>query len=64
MKVNAGVAPPPGEGLMTESLAVPPRVRFAGGTLAWSEVALTKVVVKATPFHSTFDVFTKLVPVS
>jgi hypothetical protein len=49
---------------MTESLAVPPRVRFAGGTLAWSEVALTKVVVKATPFHSTFDVFTKLVPVS
>jgi len=63
-KVNGVDVPPPGAGLTTVSFAVPPRLRSVAGRLAWSEVALTNVVVKATPFHSTFDVFTKLVPVT
>jgi hypothetical protein len=56
--------PPPGVGLITVRAAVPAVVRLAAGMMAVSDVAETKVVASAVPFHSTSDVATKPEPVT
>lgn len=55
--------PPPGAAFTTVTFAVPAVVRSPTGTAAVICVALTNVVTKATPFQSTTEVGTKLVPV-
>jgi hypothetical protein len=56
--------PPPGAGLTTVTDAVPAVATLAAGTAAVSCVEETKVVVKAEPFQLTFEVETKLVPLT
>jgi len=56
--------PPPGNGLNTVTKMAPPVVRSPAGTMAVTCVALTIVVVNATPFHSTTVPAKKFVPVS
>jgi len=64
VKVIAVELPPPGVGLNTVTEAEPAVCRSVPGTAAVSCVALTKVVVSATPFHCTTAPLTKLVPVN
>jgi hypothetical protein len=54
--------PPPGVGLKTVTEAVPAVAISEAGTAAVNWVALTNVVVKATPFHCTTEPATKFVP--
>jgi hypothetical protein len=64
---NVNVAsdvPPPGVGLKTVTEAVFAMAMSAAGTVAVSEVALTKVVGSAEPFQFTTEVLTKLDPVA
>src|SRR6267143_5645078 len=63
-KVCAAEVPPPGAGVTTVTEAVPVAARSAAGIAAVSCVALTKVVVRAAPFHCTVAPFTKPLPVS
>src|ERR1035437_2072962 len=56
--------PPPGVGLNTVILNVPPTVRSLAGIVAVNRVALTKVVVRAEPAKFTTDPDTKLVPLT
>ncbi len=63
-KVCAAEVPPPGAGVTTVTEAVPVAARSAAGIAAVSCVALTKVVVRAAPFHWTVAPFTKPLPVS
>ncbi len=64
LRVNVIVVeiPPPGVGLNTVTEAVPADCKSVAGTVAVNCVALTKVVVSATPFHCTTEALTKLVP--
>src|SRR3984893_1733790 len=62
VNVSAPDAPPPGAGLNTVTEAVPELARSMAGTLAVTRVALTNVVVNATPFHCTTEPLTKLLP--
>ena len=64
VSVRAAEVPPPGKGLNTVIEMAPPVVRSPAGTMAVTCVALTIVVVNATPFHSTTVPATKFVPVS
>ena|ERR1700730_5460407 len=58
VKVAGAEVPPPGAGLLTVTLTVPAVAMSEAGTEALSLVPLTNVVVSATPFHCTTDVFT------
>src|SRR2546429_6627117 len=49
-------------GVNTVTGAVPVEVRSVEGRLAWSSVALTKVVGRSPPFQRTTDEATKLCP--
>ena len=51
MKVFPLLVPPPGVGLNTVTVAVPAVLMSAAGTVAVSDVLLTNVVVRLTPFH-------------
>src|SRR5438309_1013735 len=62
--VRAADVPPPGAGVTTVTEAVPVAAMSAAGIAAVSCVALTKVVVRAAPFHWTVAPFTKPLPVS
>src|SRR5206468_3255993 len=62
--VRAAEVPPPGVGVMTVTEAVPAVAMSAAGIAAVSCVALTKVVVRAAPFHCTVLPVTKPVPVA
>src|ERR1700693_166954 len=61
---NAGVAPPPGIGLFTETFSVTPCVKSLEGTVVWTSVELTNVVVRTVPFTKTLDDLLKLLPVT
>lgn len=63
-KVCPPEVPPAGAGLKTVTEAVPAVAIFPAGTLAVSEVELTKVVVKSAPFQRTMDPATKFEPVA
>ena len=56
--------PPPGAGLNTATWAVPPDAMSLAGIAAVNRVALTKLVVRAVPFHWTKELRTKFVPVT
>src|SRR6266850_3991819 len=56
--------PPPGAGVTTVTCGVPAAATSAAAMAAVSCVGLTKVVVRAAPFHCTLEPLTKLVPVS
>src|SRR5579863_10167830 len=62
--VLAFEVPPPGVGFITVTLAVPAVLIALAGTLAWSTVPLTNVVVSWPPFQLTFDFETKLPPLT
>ena len=51
-------------GFSTATLAVVGVARYSTGMVACKEVAETKVVVSASPFHEILLPFTKLVPVA
>src|SRR5206468_457004 len=63
-KVCAPEVPPPGAGVTTVTEAVPALAMSAAVIAAVSCVALTKVVVRAAPFHCTVLPVTKPVPVA
>ena len=56
--------PPPGAGLETVTVAVPPVATSAAVIAACKLVLETNVVVRAVPFHCTFEEDTKLEPVT
>jgi hypothetical protein len=55
--------PPPGAGFMAPTVTGPTIAISEAGTVAVREVALTKVVVSAVPFHNTTEALTKFEPV-
>lgn len=63
-KLIATEVPPPGAGLITVTFALPALTRSKGGTVAWSRVLETSVVVSAAPFHAMADPLTNPVPVA
>jgi hypothetical protein len=64
VKVNVPDAPPPGAGLETETIFVPPVAMSAAVIAACKLVLETNVVVRAPAFHSTVEEGTKFVPVT
>jgi len=64
VNVNPLDVPPPGEGLPAVIVAVPAVVRYPAGTVAVSEVVLTRVVASGVPFQFTTDPETKFEPVT
>jgi len=64
VKVWAEEVPPPGIGLKTVTLAVPWVTMSEASIAAVSWPEETYVVVRSTPFHRTFDVVMKLLPVT
>ena len=56
--------PPPGEGVKTDTLAVPEEIRSPAAMVAVSVVLLRKVVDRIEPFHCTVELDTKLAPVN
>src|SRR5438874_12776892 len=62
-KVCAAEVTPPGAGVTTVTEAVPVAARSAAGIAAVSCVALTKVVVRAAPFHCTLAPLHEPLPV-
>jgi hypothetical protein len=62
VKLLAVEVPPPGAGLVTVTLTVPPRDMALAGITAVSCVALTKVVVSILPLKLTVEVETKPKP--
>jgi len=56
--------PPPGEGLVVVTVAVPAVVRYPAGTVAVSEVELTKLVASGVPFQLAVAPETKFEPVA
>src|SRR6267143_5615650 len=64
VKACAAEVPPPGAGVTTVTCGVPAAATSAAAMAAVSCVGLTKVVVRAAPFHCTLEPLTKLVPVS
>src|SRR5207237_5724910 len=60
--VCAADVPPPGAGVITVTCGVPAVAMSAAGIAAVSLVALTNVVVRATPFHCTVLADTKPLP--
>jgi hypothetical protein len=61
-KLTALEDPPPGAGLKTVMLEVPPVARSLAGIAAESWLLLTKTVALSDPFHRTTDPPTKLAP--
>jgi hypothetical protein len=64
VKVWALEVPPPGDGLTTVTLIVPPVAMSVAAIAAVSCVLLTKVVVRLDPFHCTVELETKFVPLT
>jgi mRNA-degrading endonuclease toxin of MazEF toxin-antitoxin module len=64
VKVRAPDVPPPGEGFTTVTEAVPGVAMSLAEIAAVNFVPLTKVVVRALPFHCTTELVTKFVPVT
>jgi hypothetical protein len=64
VKVFAREVPPPGVGLLTVTYAVPAVAISEAGIAAVAWVEETTVVVRSAPFHRTFEVETKPVPVT
>src|SRR5258708_7171592 len=64
VKACAAEVPPPGAGVTTVTCGVPAAATSAAAMAAVSCVGLTKVVVRAAPFHCTLEPLTKLVPVT
>src|SRR5437870_1932470 len=64
MNVSAFETPPPGEGLLTVTLAVPCVATSLAGIAAVSCVLLTNVVVRGAPFHCTLEPPTNPWPVT
>jgi hypothetical protein len=64
VKVRALDVPPPGEGLTAVTEGVPAVAISLAEIAAVNCVALTKVVVRALPFHCTVAPETKFVPVT
>src|SRR2546422_870635 len=62
VKLSALEVPPPGAGLKTVTEATPVLAMSAARMAAVSCVALTKLVARLTPFQSTTDPETKLLP--
>lgn len=62
LKLIAAEVPPPGDGLTTATFAVPAVEMSDAAMDAVSCDALTKVVVRLLPFHSTFEPDMKLLP--
>jgi hypothetical protein len=62
VKVRALEVPPPGAGLKTVTLAVPPDMISEAGITAVSCVAETYVVARAAPFHQATEFGTKPLP--
>ena len=62
VKLTAFEVPPPGVGVTTVTLAVPAEAISLAGIAAVSCVALTKVVVRALPFHRTVEPLMKFDP--
>src|ERR1035437_2150627 len=62
VKVSPEEVPPPGVGLNTVTVAVPPEAMLAAGTVAVTLIAETYVVVRLVPFHLTTDDEMKLLP--
>lgn len=62
MKFVPAVTPPPGVGVLTVTVPAPAVAMSAAVIAAVSRVALTNVVVRGAPFHSTAEEFTKPVP--
>jgi hypothetical protein len=62
VNVNPDEVPPPGVGLNTVTVAVPPDAISAAGTVAVNLAAETYVVVRLVPFHLTTDDEIKLLP--
>ena len=54
--------PPPGAGLTTVTSAVPAEAMSVAEMFAVTSIALTKNVVRLTPFHCTVEPGTKFVP--
>src|SRR5439155_19367108 len=63
VKGSALEVPPLGSGLTTATLAVPTAAISDAGIAAVSRVAEAYVVGRSAPFHSTFELATKFVPV-
>lgn len=64
VNVRAAEVPPPGEGLITVTLAVLAELMSVGAMAACKLVLETKVVERVLPFHWIVDVGTKFVPVT
>jgi hypothetical protein len=64
VNVCALEVPPPGVGLKTVTVAVPPTVQSEAGTVACSCVAVWETIARLAPFHMTWEEGTKLVPVT
>ena len=64
VKVNVPEVPPPGVGLETVTMFVPPVAMSAAVIAACKVVLETKVVVRAPAFHCTIEEDTKFVPVT
>jgi hypothetical protein len=62
VNVKGSEVPPPGEGLVAVTAAVPAVAMAAAGIAAVNCVALTNVVVRATPAKFTTELATKFVP--
>ena len=63
-KFTAFDVPPPGPGLKTEILEVPPAARSLAAMEAEIWVLLTKTVARFDPFQRTLDPLTKLLPLT
>jgi len=64
VKLNALETPPPGAGVETVTIAIPPADRSAAVIAACKLVLETNVVVRAVPFHCTVEEAMKFVPVT
>src|SRR6476661_5185452 len=64
VKLSVPDVPPPGEGLNTDTAAVPTTARSAAPIAAWSCVELTGVVGRSAPFQRTIEDVTKLLPLT
>lgn len=64
VKVKPFDVPPPGEGLVTVTVTRSPDAMSLAGIATVNCVALTKVVVRALPFHCTVEPLMKFVPLT
>src|SRR4029077_5159138 len=62
VKIEAGDVPPPGEGFVTVTFALPAAAPAPAGTAAEIWVALMNVVVSGLPLKLTTDFASKFVP--